>query len=318
MDNQDYSDSIAESMKSQMLLNLVKLRYGDLPFFLDVKSVIKSYTLETELGAGVEWTVGGGVDPDLGITGTFADRPTVSYAPLAGDEYAQTVMTPVDPETLVQLLQAGVEAEFIFRMTVDEINGVTNRRLRGMGIREEEPEFRRIVELLQTIQDEGSLDFQVRSRDQQALLYLTENPSGVGREEIAELKRLLRIAETSQTYRLIYGKLAANPGEIALLTRSIMAILSDLSGDVDIPEEDVEAGRATPGFGNENRFIRIHSGNRDPGDAYVKVPYRDRWFWIADDDIRSKMIFTNILTIFNLTGTGRDRIAPIITIPTGG
>jgi hypothetical protein len=39
-DRFDYISAISESWKAQMLLNLVKLRYGDAPVFLDVVSVI--------------------------------------------------------------------------------------------------------------------------------------------------------------------------------------------------------------------------------------------------------------------------------------
>ena len=44
-DRFDYTTAISESWKNQMLLNMVKLRYGDTPVFLDVASVINSYEL---------------------------------------------------------------------------------------------------------------------------------------------------------------------------------------------------------------------------------------------------------------------------------
>ena len=39
-DRFDYTETISTSWKQQMLVNLVKLRYGDAPVFLDVASVI--------------------------------------------------------------------------------------------------------------------------------------------------------------------------------------------------------------------------------------------------------------------------------------
>jgi hypothetical protein len=53
-DRFDYAEAISRSWKDNMLLNLVKLRYGDAPLFLDVSSVVEQYTLQgTVAGAWV-------------------------------------------------------------------------------------------------------------------------------------------------------------------------------------------------------------------------------------------------------------------------
>ena len=91
-DRFDYTAAVSESWKSQMLLNLVKLRYGDTPVFLDVGQIISAYTLESTLSAGgtifsTSGTVPGVPDSSviLGAQGRYTDRPTITYAPLVGE-----------------------------------------------------------------------------------------------------------------------------------------------------------------------------------------------------------------------------------------
>jgi hypothetical protein len=51
-DRADYSAAIGDSWKQQTLRNIVKLRYGDFPVFMEIAQVISGYTFATTATAG--------------------------------------------------------------------------------------------------------------------------------------------------------------------------------------------------------------------------------------------------------------------------
>ena len=55
VDRFDYSTAIGDSWKQQTLLNIVKLRYMDLPVFVDVASIVNGYSMQT--GVSVNGTL---------------------------------------------------------------------------------------------------------------------------------------------------------------------------------------------------------------------------------------------------------------------
>ena len=141
-DRFDYTGAIAESWKKMMLLNIVKVRYGDTPTFLEVASVINQYALEAELSAGFSWNAFLPTDSQtLGGRGRYSDRPTITYNPLMGEAFTRSLMTPIPPDSLMSLIQAGWPVGFLFRVCVTAVNGIYNRTAARMFERLADPEF---------------------------------------------------------------------------------------------------------------------------------------------------------------------------------
>ena len=86
-DRFDYNNAIADSWKEQTLLNIVKLRYADMPLFVEVASVVSGYTLESSVSLGGTVSSKDAIQGDfiaLGTAGKYTDRPTITYAPITG------------------------------------------------------------------------------------------------------------------------------------------------------------------------------------------------------------------------------------------
>jgi hypothetical protein len=142
--------------------------------------------------------------------------------------------------------------------------------------------------------------------------------------DIVAARELLGLDPTASDFRVVYGAVAANDKEIAILSRSILEILIDLSSFISVPEADVNEHRvsatAEPEMGPSGPIrplIWIGSSPDRPSDAFVSVPYRNSWFWIDDRDIPSKRLFSFLMFVFTLVETGTKESPPIITIPAG-
>src|SRR5262245_32154219 len=170
-DRFDYTTAIAESWKRQMLLNLVKLRYGDTPIFLDVGQVVAGYTVQsTYTGLATANIFGGSIPrttiPDaslsLGAQGSFTDRPTITYSPLAGERFARSMMTPLPPTSIMNLIQAGYPADLVLRLTVHVMNGLHNRYGGDLRARPGDPEFYELLGHMRRIQQSGLIGLRVQ------------------------------------------------------------------------------------------------------------------------------------------------------------
>ena len=333
-DRFEYTTAVAESWKRQMLLNLVKLRYGDTPIFLDVGQIVAGYTVQSTLTAAATANVFGWSSaphptfPDasvgLGAQGSFTDRPTITYSPLAGERFARAMMTPLPPTSIMSLIQAGYPADGVFRLAVHVVNGLHNRYGGDLRARVGDPEFYELLGHLRRIQVSGLIDLRVQrvGPEEAVVLSLRQRRDPTVDAEILAARKLLGLDPTATEYRIMYGAVAANNREIAMLTRSILEVLIDLSSFISVPAAHVAERRVGPTSaddeGPEGRIaplLRIATAMERPDDAFAAVPYRGYWFWIDDRDLASKKLFTFLMFIFTLVETPSREAPPVVTIP---
>jgi hypothetical protein len=327
VDRFDYSTAIADSWKQQTLLNVVKLRYMDLPVFVDVASIVAGYSLQT----GV--TVGGVVSSEKAIQGNYGsiggqaiytDRPTITYVPMTGEKFLRGLVTPIDPKNIFFMLQAGYAADFILGLTVESLNGLRNRSTAGGVAREADPEFVRALELLREVQAAGAVGMRVeedKAKGATGVVFfrLEDVPAEIV-EKGAELRRLLKLPADQQRFALTYSPGRGAAGELAVNSRSMLQIMGAFASYLDVPEAHLQDHSAMPAFENvpmesRQQKVRIRSGKDQPAAAFAAVHYRDHWFWIDDGDWQTKRAMTAIMFFFTLADTGSNDKLPLITIP---
>jgi hypothetical protein len=323
-DRFDYSTAIADSWKQQALLNIVKMRYTDLPVFVDVASVVAGYSLQT----GV--TVGGVVSSEravqgnsgsIGVQGIYTDRPTITYVPMTGEKFLRGLITPIDPRNIFFMLQAGYPADFILSLTVESLNGVRNRSTLGGVVRPADPDFIRTMQLLRELQSAGAVGMRVEESKEKSttavLFFQREALPAELQAKVVEIRQLLHLAPDGQRFTLNYSPMRGGPDELSVNSRSMLQILSAFASFVEVPPEHLNEKRAMPGFERtDQRDVgRIRSGRSKPEQSYAAVQYRGHWFWVDDGDFQTKRALTAVMFFFTLAETGNADRLPLITIP---
>src|SRR5574340_1408191 len=246
-DRMDYGQVIADSWKRQTLLNVVRLRYADAPVFLDVSSIINSYTVGGN--ANAQATLPSRTNPDvlqLGATGNWSNTPTVTYQPVIGDRFTRSLLQPIPPASVFQLLQGSWPATLVFRTVVGSVNGLRNASSGAAS----DPGFNELIEALSRVQRAGNIGIRVETREGGgavvAVIRRAESGTELG-EDSRRVRKLLGLGEDASEFEVVYGLFPRKPNEMALLTRSMMEIMLQLGFGIDLPAAHAAGGRVLPG-----------------------------------------------------------------------
>lgn len=323
-----YNQAIVTSLDRQLLQNLVRLRYRDNPYFLEVGSVTASLQLEASVGAGSELDTGAGGNilmPNANVA--YSTGPTISYTPLQGEDFLRNVLTPISIESLFVLINSGWSAKRVFGVAVERINNLENAPTASGPTPSVAPQnqsqFLRLLDLLERKRAAGIIQSRIDPETQDLLIQFDNNAEEA---EVKEIKALLDLGQELQSFK-VNGEVAqTKPDTISIRTRSIMSILFYLSQNIDVPIEDQEKGYVTrtidPRGGTfdwgqtaAGSLFQVNVANKEPKDAFLAIPYRGHWFYIEDSDLDSKSSFLLLSQLFNLQAGSINRPGPTLTIP---
>jgi len=271
----DYNAILQQNQSEQMLLNLVRMHYREVPYFMKAGSLTASY--ETTVSGGADATLQQGDQSLVGVSGnyTLSSKPTVSYTPVEGKEFVQQLMEEISPETFAMLLRAGWSARLLGDLVVERVMLDGGAELIG---RPNSPSFAKFREFMESI------------------------------EEAEEADRLKVVSRKDGGYDLEFDGKTVGVERFQL--RSLYSAMFMASRDVETPETLKGETKPSAAIGE----MRIRASQKPTVGALVSVEYRGWHYSIAADDIRSKDTLALFMQLSRIQA-GPPTAPPTLTIP---
>lgn len=338
----NYNREIVRSHDEQMLLNLVRLRYRDTPLFVELTSVVTSYTFDRNLSLGTR--VFGGRTADEYTAGAgmvIGNRPTITYLPLQGEEFAMRMLTPLPLESIMLFSQTGWSIERLVMLCVQRMNDIENASSATGPTPAVAPDFRQFRELAARLRrlslanlfgmhwgavdaatPTGQPGFRIRF-----WLHDPADPGDPLAADVAAVREALDLSPDREEYTMTPFTYRHPPNEVGVRGRSLLGMLYFLSQSVEPPAEHVAAGLVTVTRNAQGQpfdwslllgdTMRIRASKTKPDKAFAAVPHRDWWFYIADDDLTSKSTMSLLHFLFSLQSASGKGRSPVLTLPVG-
>ncbi len=328
-----YNESVGRSANEQMLLNIVRLRYQHVPVFLQITSVLTQYTYAGQLGVEGEtgsslgfslWSFGG----DANVI--YAERPTLTFTPLTGEQFAEHLLRPIIPGVLFSLVQSGWPPEQLLSMGLERLNHIQNLPFGRNPIPEHIEElrtFHRVVQMITELHRRQALEMQTDKTTEPPARRLILGPTTDPETQnlIDEFKSTLRLDPQRSVFQVTQRLAGRKPDEITIRVRSMLALMGYVAQGVEVPGLHIKEERAMKlvARGDDEALavlfpLHVYSQPEEPEEAFVRVRFQDHWFYLKHSDHRSKRAFGLLTYLFQLQAPTPDTTGPMLTLPVGG
>lgn len=316
-DGFSYNQTISTQESEQLLYNIVKLRYAETPIFINVSSIINQYSRDARAGVESDNVFGGAsVTPD--ISGGWSDKPTITYTPMSGKAFTETMLNPVPPSIIFYFIQSGWSASRWLNLTTTHINGIRNSVNTANRQLPADKEFKTVLQLLEIMQEKSIISLDVGAEEESKninVFFPQEIADDTIRLTVDKFKKILNLSSDINRFPIRYGSFQKDRKEIYLQTHSLLEILMALSHNVDVPVEHILEGKTyDSGNAETNIKLKIHSSEDKPANAFVMVKNRGYWFYIDDSDWESKTTFGIVQVLLNLSKNFDPSRSPLISI----
>jgi hypothetical protein len=325
-----YNAAIVDSQNEQFIQNIVRLHYRDPVFFLDVVSVTAS--LKMDWAAGLDQSnfdlSGGAQILQFNAGGAYSTAPTIAYAPLQGESFVKSVLRPISIEDMFSLSGSGWSDRRMMGLCVERINGLENAPDASGPMPKISPNridpFNRLLQLFDKVISDDLVIPRIDPDTKEMQLEIKSSP--LYHDAIWEIKELLGLDQNLEVYHVNSDFMRHRSDTISIRTRSLMSIFFYLSHHVDAPKIHKAAGLVTVTRNRDGsefdwgktaggRLFHIRQSETQPDMAFVAIPYRGQWFYLADDDLESKSTFMLLTQLFRLQAGAAKSAGPTLTLP---
>lgn len=327
-DRRGYNVAIQESNDQQMLLNLIRLKYRDNPYFLEVSNVVDRFSYSLGANASASLPVNGKNTYGVGGNATVSANPTISYSPLVGENLGKRFLSRIDIETLFILLESGWRVDRIFRVCIERMGTLINAESASGPTPSRAPEYKDFLQMANTLrklQISKALQTALVTKEGQPVLLIRIDPKKAG-QDLNTINDIMELPLGNNSFFLT-TQMIDNPNAIVIRTRPLRGIFYYLTHATSVPKGDIEKGFVTKTLdASGNPFdwndltgdlLKVRHDYFEPADTTISTYYRNHWFYISDSDLESKATFHLLTQMFSLLAGGIKSPAPLFTIDLG-
>jgi hypothetical protein len=268
------------------------------------------------------WSVGG----DASVR--YIERPTITYTPLKGTEFAEQLIQPIPTDLVFSLVASGWPPEELMIMCIFRVGDIVNVPI-GADLKATDADilgaFRTAMRQLIELSRSNALEMQRRDREgeEERVLVFNEDVDPHVQTLIDEFKSSVGLDPARSDFEITSKTMRLEPDEITVRLRSLLELMGFLSHGVEVPRTHIEEQRvrppaaATDAWARTTIPLRVQSAADPPESAFVAVQHQNHWFYITHDDHTSKQSFGLLAYLFQMQSPQQKTVGPILTVPTG-